>query len=335
MNDTQAVSARTPLIHIGMPKTATKTLQWRLFALHSEVYYLGRFDGGSFRAEHRQHRACRDAEVLEVMARIAYDNIFEPDMDACRNRMRDYLREHNPEAKLPVWSWESYCTDSYTMRAQRVKNLQQLFGEARILVTIRQPVKLLESAYLQQLKRDNIGARYRRGKSAFYCEIDDWVERDAHGDIDDHLDYARTIRCYTEAFGVDNVCVTTFEQLLEDPEAFWGEICQFMGVDTAQALELVAENEDNTRWSEIQLQRLQAIKRSPVKSLVYRFAQRSQRKQMLDLTRKGTPKTAAAKARPGISPRLQREICERTREGNLWLQETFGLDLENKGYMGT
>ena len=35
----------TPVIHIGMPKTATKTLQWRLFAEHSEIYYLGRFDG--------------------------------------------------------------------------------------------------------------------------------------------------------------------------------------------------------------------------------------------------------------------------------------------------
>ena len=42
---------RIPVIHIGMPKTATKTLQWRLFNGHSEVFYLGRFDGACFPGE--------------------------------------------------------------------------------------------------------------------------------------------------------------------------------------------------------------------------------------------------------------------------------------------
>jgi len=45
---------RIPVIHIGMPKTATKTLQWGLFNGHSEIYYLGRFDGPQFRSDHKK-----------------------------------------------------------------------------------------------------------------------------------------------------------------------------------------------------------------------------------------------------------------------------------------
>jgi len=46
---------RIPVIHIGMPKTATKTLQWRLFIAHSEIFCLGQFDGPKFGKDHKKY----------------------------------------------------------------------------------------------------------------------------------------------------------------------------------------------------------------------------------------------------------------------------------------
>ena len=60
-----------PALHIGLPRTGTKTLQWHLYAKHPEVYYLGIFDGN------RNHRYtisldyCRDEHAQRMLKGIA------------------------------------------------------------------------------------------------------------------------------------------------------------------------------------------------------------------------------------------------------------------------
>ncbi len=53
---------------------------------------------------------------------------------------------------------------------------------------------------------------------------------------------------------------------------------------------------------------------------------------MLDLSANGIPLSQAPKAVAGMSPEVQRDVLERTREGNKWLEEQFGLDLKRMGY---
>lgn len=323
---------RLPVVHIGMPKTATKTLQWRLFAEHSEIYYLGRYDGPAFKAEHRKYVACRDQTVLGIMNEIAYENFLSPDIPRCTTELEGYLQEHNPDGKLVVWSWESYCTDIAKNRLARCKNLKALFGEARIVVGIRNPLKLLESAYFQQLKRDNIGAHYRKGKAPFYTSIEKWIKKNHLNDIHDHLQYAETIRMYTEHFGRDKICVLPFELLLADQHRFYTQLCEFMGIGLDEALPLVQHNVDNTRWSTCQLERLKNISESTNERFQFRFASKAQRRAMLDLARDGSPAAPGEKARAPIPATLQNDILEHTREGNLWLEQTFGLNLRQYGY---
>ncbi len=324
---------RLPVVHIGMPKTATKTLQWRLFALHSDIYYLGRYDGRPFKGKYQRYLGCRDADVFRVMEHVAYQGVFDADVDSCRQHLDAYLQQHNGEGKLPVWSWESYGTDSFEMRSRRAQNLRQLLGQAKILVGIRHPVGLLESAYMQQLKRDNIGGYAHWGKRCFFPSFTEWFERNHRGDIDNHLDYPRTIRTYAELFGEQNVYVAVFEELREAPERFWGKICEFMGVDSREALELVAGNADNTRWTEIQLQRLGTIHDSSLRSLAFRLSGKRRRKSLLDLRPNESPGTKAARAKPDISPATRADIVRRTSEGNRWLQQAFGLELDRWGYL--
>lgn len=323
----------SPLVHIGMPKTATKTLQWRLFAEHSEVFYLGRFDGPHFGGRYGRFGACRDAEVFGIMDAIAYSGFAAADTGALRSRLEGYLGRENTSGRIPVWSWESYCTDSFENRRKRAQNLRDVWQEARILVTVRHPVGLLESAYLQQLKRDNVGAHYKRGKAPFYKPIDDWVAANANGDVDDHLDYANTIRLYSDYFGIENVCVLVFEELKTDKVAFFRRLCSFMGINLDEALALVEDNVDNSRWTEQQFSRLREIHASPLRALRFRFAEKPQRRRLLALTDAGDPVNPGVSAPVRIGDALRRMILEQTRDGNRWLEENFAIDLKQYGYL--
>lgn len=321
-----------PVVHIGMPKTATKTLQWRLFAGHEAIFYLGRYDGSVFGGQYRPFRACRDELVFKVMDQVAYRGIHSPDMAYCRSAMDDYLKAPMQQGLVPVWSWESYCTDNAHNRRVRARNLKQLFGKAKIVVSVRHPVKLLKSAYMQQLRRDNIGGRYRKGRNGFYRAIDEWVRADVANDITDHLEYPETIGMYVDEFGADNVCVLPFELLVADSRAFYERLCRFMGIDLERALELLGENVDNSRWTEVQLKILERINGSRLQKLKFRFASKRERKQMLDLDQKGKPLGDAPKASPAMSPDVMRDVVERTRAGNEWLERTFTLGLQGYGY---
>lgn len=334
MTKADSRSERIPVIHIGMPKTATKTLQWRLFSAHSEVFYLGRFDGFYFQGKYRQYDACRDASVQALMQRIAYGNVSNLDYAECRKVYARIVAPALAENLLPVWSWESYSTDILAKRRRRALNLKEVIGEARIIMVLRRPVALLESAYFQQLKRDNVGARGKFGHPPYYQTINDWLRDNFNGEILPHLEYAQTIQAYVDLFGAENVHVFLFEDLQADPVVFFGQICAAMGIGAEEGIRLVKGHTDNTRWTTRQIAALERIAASKVKSLMFRFAPRSVRRDLLGVDPDGAPLEKGEKARGQISPEWQRRIYETTWQGNLWLQEVYGLPLEKYGYFG-
>jgi len=326
---------RIPVIHIGMPKTATKTLQWRLFSAHSKVFYLGRFDGAYFQGKYRQFDRCRDASVQALMRQIAYGNVYSPDFAKCRKLLEQIIAPALEKNLLPVWSWESYSTDILAKRRVRARNLKRVFGEARIIMSLRNPIALLESAYFQQLNRDNVGSRGMRGRSPYYRLIDDWLHDNFDGEILPHLQYAETIQAYIDQFGVENVHVFLFEDLIADHDRFFRQICDVMGIDAEEGIRLVRGKIDNSRWTIKQVEALEHIVGSCMKSLSFRFASKKTRRKLLGLGKGGTPLEAGGSARAQISPEWQKQIFRTTRQGNLWLQEFYGLPLEKYGYFGT
>lgn len=332
---TELTLNRTPVIHIGMPKCATKTLQWRLFAEHSQVYYLGRYGGHLFRPLYRGLRQCRNDRVRELMDEIAYDpkRLVSPNFTRCCRLADEILSPAQDFGIVPVWSWESYATDSLYMRTMRARNLRRVFGKAIILMTIRHPITLLESAFLQQVKRDNIGVGYSFGRAAFYCSIDEWVEREWDSEVKYHLDYTETIRIYIDLFGVENVHVLLFEELCEDSQAYYAHVCDIMGIDVEQGLKLVAGHRDNTRWTKYQLDRLADIKRNPIKALHYRFLTRQKRRSLLGIGHDNVPHIRGERAPIHISDDWRDKILSLTRCGHKWLERSLNLPLTKYGYI--
>jgi len=325
---------RVPVIHIGLPKTATKTLQWRLFAGHSEIYYLGRFDGPVFKGKYLEFDACRDQSVQSIMKQVAYDNIYNPDIPLCRRTLSEVLAPALERNLLPVWSWESYSTDILDKRRVRAKNLKEVFGEARIIMTLRNPVALLESTYFQILKRDNVGACGHWGMPPYYVSIDDWLDTEFDGEVLPHLQYAETLQAYAEQFGINNVSVFLFEDLLADKHVFSNSVCAAMGIDPDEGRQLMEAKTDNERWTESQLEALQQVKGSFFKSLRFRYSHKHIRRQILDMDKKSGIHTDEPKAKAPISKEWQKKIYETTKEGNRWIEEVFNLPLGRHGYFG-
>jgi len=326
---------RTPVIHIGMPKTATKTLQWGLFNGHSEIYYLGRLQGPQFRSDHKKFDFCRDANVQSLMIQIAYGRVDNPNYEKCKKLLTKILIPASDNNLLPVWSWESYTTDGLQINKVRAHNLKMVFGKAKILITIRNPIRLIESTYFLQLKTNNERRSIRRfGFLPYYQTINNWLRDNYDGQILNHLQYAETIQAYTEEFGKENVHVFLFEDLIDNQRNYFIRICDAMGINSEEGIKLCNERVENRRWTENQINRLIKITKSIPKIIFYNFTNMQERRKLLGLDKFNMPIDSAKKAQATISSEWQEKIFNQTRQGHLWLQDNYKLPLEKYGYLG-
>ena len=333
-------------LHIGLPRTGTKTLQWNLFAQHPEIEYLGIFIGKIARSHRRFHR-CRSVKIHELMQEILWEHRFQPDLDKCRELFQEHIEPVLERGRVPVWSWESLTTDTWVNRWIRAENLRKALGPCRVIVTIRRPLDLLESAYFQILKRENLNRGYQVGRAiphqflamlwgefgrpAHYETIDEWCEREFEGEILPHLEYARTIKLYGEIFGQEAVQVMVFEDLEADHESYVRSVCCHLGVDPERGVSLTRSKHENRRWTQKQLQSLMGINDSFWRSLLFRLSHRHQRYRVLGF-KPDHPLRDGSAARARVSDRWRERVEEVTREGNRWLNEQYGLSLERYGY---
>lgn len=316
-------------LHIGLPKTATKTLQMQLFARHSQVEYLGTYTGSR-----RQYRQCRDAQVEGIMAELIWDFRDRPDFARASKLFAQAVRPAMDAGRLPVWSWESLVEDRHEVQRQRAENLKTVFGDAKIIVGIRHPVRLVESLYLQLLKRDNVGARASFRRGVWYLPIDKWLARQwgrGGHPPKSQLEYARAIEIFADVFGDDRMGIFLFEQLVADPADYVRSICGFLEIDAAEGVAHTRDKRENARWVQEQLDRLQRIQQSPVLSTAFRFADKKTRRQMLGIPRRG-PAPEGPPARAEMSDLWRERIEEKSREGNRRLAQRWNVPLAKYGY---
>jgi hypothetical protein len=328
-------SARiTPVIHIGLPKTATTTLQKRLFARHSEVLYLGRYvdDNASDPCHH--YWSCISEQVSQAMQDLNVHFVHDPNIAQCRDQLHSAMAEATERRLVPVWSWESYATDLLSRRRLRARNLKALFGHAKIMICLRNPISLIEAAYFFQLKRDNISPDYCRWHKPYYLTIDAWLDENYQHEVGPHLDYAETIKTYIKFFGRDNVHVFLFEDLVADQVSFTRQLCAVMGIDAEESLDLLRGASDNQRMSAAQIDRLKHLAQSHWKSAVFQFTPARLRTRLYRLEAGGDDPSTTAKPRATLSAAWRERIFDDVRAGNQWLKNIYSLNLDGYGYSG-
>lgn len=198
------------LFHVGYHKTATTWMQKRLFTERNGFLQI---------AGH--------GEVFRLIVR-PHGLHFDP------APMRDLLAERcaGLESGLaPVVSSEIlsghpfYAGQDSDVHAARIKAIAP---DARILISIRNQMRILPSIYMQYLLRGGT-----MSPEAFFAGTD---EPGYFGFDPLHFEYDRLVAHYQGLFGAENVLVVTQEALKADMDAVARQIARFAGNERLERL---------------------------------------------------------------------------------------------------
>ena len=178
---------KRPLLHVGYHKTGTTWLQNRFFV--SEYGYGKILDHDAVSALIVDaHGSARDAEPLARAAEAGGATL--------------------ESGHVPVVSSEILCGNPFHGGAGGAENARLLaaaFPDARILITIREQMRMLTSVYMQYLSRGGT----RSPEDFFTEENAPGYPRFRTG----HFRYDWLVGLYRDLFGAENVLVLTQEEM--------------------------------------------------------------------------------------------------------------------------
>lgn len=299
-SDLRVASSRPVVVHPGFVKSATSTLQRRVFARHPDIAFLG-IPAPTPELEWAIRHICHaDGVHLE------------------RERLSEVLRKAVGEAapgRIPLVSYENFALYESTDKELIAERVARLFPEARVMFTIRRQQDVVRSWYLTKLRH--------RLKRKAWIPFDEWyelAEEEPWHSILDDLAYGRTIGCYLRLFGRDRIGVFLYEELVRDPDLFAGDISAFLGVDAGRFRDLLEGARENVSMS----QRYLSFWKRAAPLLPRKWV----RKGAMRLSMRGGPT-----ARIDLSPQTEADLRERVADDNAALAARFGLDLAGHGYL--
>ena len=224
------------LIHIGLPKTATTTLQNNVFARQPRFTYLGKVQNN-----YPDHR------VRELCTRVRLQDSLDYDANTTRSIL-DELRAHRDKVgdRRPfLLSEEAFAAEGYADRRLIAERLHRLFAPAKVLIVLRAQPSLLKSLYMHHLKSS--GERpvtFESWLAKHYGEIR------FPGTLRVGLDYENLVRSYEQLFGGDNVVVLAFESIHGETGDFARSVGELVGLDCDEVRRAFLRSRENTRMSE-------------------------------------------------------------------------------------
>jgi len=317
-------------IHIGLPKTATTTMQKQLFPHHDQIEYLGKYIKAGMDRKQKYLNVHVGTLVESSFTHLLDSHQIESFTRILHETILPRLASH----KLIVLSLEGISSGALPNRELRAVNLKKILGMAKIMIVLRHPVELIESLYFQKLKEANILKMNFWAMGPRYFTIDQWLKRNwKRSPIGPlwNIDYYRTIEVFSRIFGKGNVGIFIYEQLKENPQDFINRLCGFMGIDPEETLRLLSGRKMNVRYNDDVLSRLEDIRNSFFRSLLFHLSSREQRKKKLGLIQSSN-ETGMKRAAADMPEVWKTKIEAYTRPGNRELVDKWGLPLGRYKY---
>jgi hypothetical protein len=301
-------------LHVGYPKTATTTLQKRLFSRHPGICYLGKPLTG---------------KLLDIEYRVLnLDSIqFARALPELREMFLDIIRQC-PETRNALLSHEGF------LRAARygghdigrtAERLKQVFGdplvgnfEIHVLITIRKQVDIIPSYFFDSVSRS---------PKQFQQFVSASLNKPQYGYFPS-LFYDMVIGYYSALFGRQRITVMPFEAFMTRREDFLKSLAGYLEIDYETSLELVSGRSYNTKPRSGSGYRLTA--NEFVLDLVNRrWPERTELPRLLRQLLKRVPmKNYVFAMNPADRNRVQALFAD----ANKRLSEEFNLQLEQYGY---
>jgi hypothetical protein len=229
----------SPVIHIGLSKTATTTLRTLVFPNHPEICYLGTGSG--------------NATFDEMMKKLCFADGLDYALVEQQHQMHEFLSAFGKLGRVLVASLDNISRPGRD-RLVKAHRLKALFPNARIIITLRRPEELILSLYFQALK--GFGT-----KLASAPNPDEWLNREWANEWSGsflNLQFAKLVELYRSQFGHNAVLVLFYEDLVHRTEKFAQDLSVFLEVDAQALHSLIARADANprmnaARYSEIRL----------------------------------------------------------------------------------
>lgn len=316
------------VLHTGLPKTGTTTLQNALFPNHPQIHYIGK----------SQHftgpRGVQSREAYRALQPVLWQKGNVADPALIRRSFGLDADGSASDRELVLGSWEGLGMipdpqDFATILTQ----LQRIFGRSRLLITLRNPLTWAPSEYLQQLRSQYLYRNRPHLGFHVFVDFDEWMRRMRAKDATNRVffTYGPNIRAASEAIGKENVGVFLFEDFTADPIRFGKSLCRFMGIDGNGVADGLANEHRNPRMTQAQMSLLQHTEASLLRRLAWRCSPGTLRTRKL-IAADGSALTPGEPARIVLSEAQRESISAQTGEANRWIAEEFGLDLERHGY---
>ena len=298
----------TALIHIGIGKTGTTSLQRNVFARHRGIHNIGRpYADDEFRRAIESLREDDEADYRRsALARLCG------------------MAVSGAEGRALVLSDETLVHPVH--QSLIAKRLFEVLPEAHILITIRNQYDLVASYWAAHGRNLKDVPRPYLGKTVTF---DDWFafEAEAERSFFVRLDFYRFYQIYAETFGADRVHVMMFEELADEPVSFAQALAVLLGVNASEMSELIMAPPAKTRPTEARI-RYKSLRARFLPSLAFSKLPggASIRRALHGFLEKALPLSVM------LSPAQRSNIAERFGPGNTALAARLGLDLESMGY---
>jgi len=312
---------RPLVLHIGMPKTGTTTLQELLFAKHPGIFYLGKNKAW------QNPKQCRTSDVYRFLAPSLWADTKGTSSKTNAPILREVIADASSTQVL-LGSWEGLSSVPLGQHAEMLRSLVDSFGGCKILMCLRNPLTLMPSLYLQSLRGRQSEKNQKLLQKGWYCEIDVWLNRwKSKGGFEGLLAYSERIRNSIEMIGRENVAIFLYEDLCRDSDQFVRGLCQFIGIDEDLGVSLVGQGHRHKRLTQGQVDFMKSVERSAWKRWCLGWLSPSRQRTLLDRQdQNGEP------ARVQLPDEWSKTISTYTREGNRWIVENLQLPLGDYEY---
>lgn len=231
------------IIHVGLPKAASTSLQQQIFAhlTHCDYHALARKGG-----PHDESGTFGD-----IVRLFRESNAIDRDIDRYRewwDETRSSKRENSDSASTrrpALISEERFSTHYGITLALKPAVLREIFGPAHILIIIRDPADLLISTFYQE-------ARHRRYGLRTEPSLTRWID-DALAHADHYLSPAQLIRydrladAFAASFGPDKISVLPMEWIADNSLRFATALAHILGGGDEAAFGKALEVRSNVR----------------------------------------------------------------------------------------